>query len=106
MNEMRHLAVITGASSGIGYELARTFAENDFDILICAEDAEIEAAAGSLESTGVTVSHQRVDLSDHRELRTSTTGSRPPSVLSTRSHSTRASGRAGTSRATSIWPRN
>jgi uncharacterized protein len=58
------LAAITGASSGIGYELARTFAENGFDLLICAEDVEIETAANSLESTGAAIDHVRVDLSE------------------------------------------
>ena len=33
----RPLAVVTGASSGIGLELARQFAEHDFDLLIAAE---------------------------------------------------------------------
>jgi len=31
-------AVVTGASSGIGYELARQFAEHGYDLLIAAED--------------------------------------------------------------------
>jgi uncharacterized protein len=45
-------AVVTGASSGIGYELARQFAENGFDLLITAEDAEIERAAMDLRRDG------------------------------------------------------
>lgn len=35
----RKLAVITGASSGIGLELARQCASHGFDVLVCAEDA-------------------------------------------------------------------
>jgi len=35
------LAVVTGASSGIGYELAKQFAEHGFDLLVAAEDAGI-----------------------------------------------------------------
>jgi short-subunit dehydrogenase len=36
----RKFAVVTGASSGIGLELARQCVEHDFDVLICAEDPE------------------------------------------------------------------
>jgi membrane-bound lytic murein transglycosylase MltF len=38
----RSFAVVTGASSGIGYELAKQFAEHGFDLLIVAEDDGIE----------------------------------------------------------------
>lgn len=34
-------AVVTGASSGIGFELARQFARNGFDLMIVAEDEDI-----------------------------------------------------------------
>ena len=37
----RPLAVVTGASSGIGYELAKQFVQNGFDVIIAAEDANI-----------------------------------------------------------------
>ena len=39
----RALAAVTGASSGIGLELAKQFAEHDFDLIIAAEDADIDA---------------------------------------------------------------
>jgi uncharacterized protein len=58
----RQFAVITGASSGIGLELAKVFAENDFDLLINAEDEGIEEARRSL-SNGTTVEAVRADLS-------------------------------------------
>ena len=48
----RPLAVITGASSGIGYELAKQFAEHDYDLLVAAEDAGITASAESLGALG------------------------------------------------------
>jgi uncharacterized protein len=58
----RPLAVVTGASSGIGYELAKQFAEAAFDLVVAAEDYELNAAARELESLGATVSAVQVDL--------------------------------------------
>jgi uncharacterized protein len=58
----RQLAVVTGASSGIGLELAKQFAEHDFDLLIAAEDAAIETAATTLRGLGCEVEAVRVDL--------------------------------------------
>ncbi len=63
---IRPLALVTGASSGIGLELARTFAENGFDLLVCAEDAGIAVAAeGLVGETGAAVRSVRADLSTH-----------------------------------------
>jgi uncharacterized protein len=59
----RPLALVTGASSGIGRELARQFADNGFDLVIAAEDQEIEAAAAELRGGGADVQAIRVDLS-------------------------------------------
>jgi short-subunit dehydrogenase len=42
------LAVVTGASSGIGFELARQFVDHGFDVLLAAEDDELETAASTL----------------------------------------------------------
>ena len=58
----RPLAVVTGASSGIGRELARQFAEHGFDLLITAEDAELAEAKRDLEGTGVRVDAVTADL--------------------------------------------
>ncbi len=44
----RPLAVVTGASSGIGRDLVARFAEAGFDLVIAAEDDRIAAAASSL----------------------------------------------------------
>lgn len=44
----RPLAVVTGASSGIGLELARQFVDHHFDVIVAAEDAEIAVAAAVL----------------------------------------------------------
>jgi short-subunit dehydrogenase len=59
-------AVVTGASSGIGFELARQFVEHRFDVLIAAEDGEIEQAAAQLRQTGAgSVQAVRVDLATY-----------------------------------------
>jgi uncharacterized protein len=42
------LALVTGASSGIGLELAKQFADHGYDLVICAEDDAIHAAANAL----------------------------------------------------------
>jgi short-subunit dehydrogenase len=59
---VRPLALVTGASSGIGYELAKLFADNDFDLIIAAEDAAIAHAAAELRSEDAVVQSLQVDL--------------------------------------------
>jgi uncharacterized protein len=63
--QTRPLAVVTGASSGIGRELADQFARNGFDVLIAAEDTELDEAARELEGTGASVTAVRVDLAGY-----------------------------------------
>jgi short-subunit dehydrogenase len=58
----KSLAVVTGASSGIGFELAKQFATNDFDLVVAAEDAELATAAAELQGLGAQVEAVRVDL--------------------------------------------
>ncbi|MGZ3147000.1 SDR family NAD(P)-dependent oxidoreductase [Lentzea chajnantorensis] len=62
---MNALAVVTGASSGIGYELAKVLADNGFDVVVAAEDERITdtAAQLALRSGGVHVEPVRADLS-------------------------------------------
>jgi uncharacterized protein len=60
--ENRPLAVVTGASSGIGRELAKQFAAHDFDLVINAEDDAIADVGAELEATGVDVRTVRADL--------------------------------------------
>ena len=60
---LRPLAVVTGASSGIGYELAALCARSGYDLVIAADQAEIEAAADRLRSLGASVDAILVDLS-------------------------------------------
>jgi uncharacterized protein len=59
--DSRNLALVTGASSGIGRELAKQFAQNGFDLIVAAED-ELEGAVTELQSLGATVDGVRVDL--------------------------------------------
>jgi uncharacterized protein len=62
----RPFAVVTGASSGIGYELAKQFAQNGYDVLIAAGDPGIAEAATALSADGgPTVQPVRVDLATH-----------------------------------------
>ncbi len=58
----RPLAVVTGASSGIGYELAKQCAENGFDLLIAADEPAIGKAAEDFRALGVSVEPVEVDL--------------------------------------------
>ena len=58
----RPFAIVTGASSGIGYELAQCCAENGFDLLIAADDPTINQAAQELSSFGVAVETVLADL--------------------------------------------
>jgi uncharacterized protein len=56
------LALVTGASSGIGFELAKQFAAGGFDLIIAAEDDELATAKRDLEATGARVEAVQVDL--------------------------------------------
>ena len=56
------LAVVTGASSGIGLELARQCAGNGFDLVIAADDPAIEQTAGELRKMGAAVETVQADL--------------------------------------------
>ena len=58
----RPLAIVTGASSGIGYYLAKECADRGFDLLIAADEPEIEKAANNLRGFSVNVDTIEVDL--------------------------------------------
>lgn len=62
MDETRELALVTGASSGIGYELAKQFAEHGYDLLVNAEDTGLDPVAEELSTLGVNVEAVRADL--------------------------------------------
>ena len=58
----RHFGVVTGASTGIGLELARQFAQNNYDLLIAASSDEIFNAQRELEVFGGRVEVIKTDL--------------------------------------------
>jgi short-subunit dehydrogenase len=58
----RSFAIVTGASSGIGYELAKICAEHGFDLLVAADQAAINQAAEDFRRLGVNVEAVEADL--------------------------------------------
>src|SRR3954452_15560584 len=62
MSNPRPLALVTGASSGIGYELSRQFATNGFDLVVAAEDDGIQTAGSELQALGAQTQVVQVDL--------------------------------------------
>ncbi|HYF28055.1 MAG TPA: SDR family NAD(P)-dependent oxidoreductase [Baekduia sp.] len=55
-------AVVTGASSGIGLEIAKELAQRGHDLLVTAEDAELASAAAEVRALGAEVEALREDL--------------------------------------------
>lgn len=62
-NARRPLAVVTGASSGIGLELAKECVDGGFDLVVASDDGDIDAAAGFFRERGADVTAITVDLS-------------------------------------------
>ncbi|MDQ6639962.1 MAG: SDR family NAD(P)-dependent oxidoreductase [Pseudomonadota bacterium] len=58
----RQFAIVTGASSGIGYHLARQCAQHGFDLLVAADRPEIHSAAQDFRGLGIEVDALEVDL--------------------------------------------
>ena len=56
------VALVTGASSGIGFELAKLFADDGYDLVIAADDDTIHASADKLSTAGAEVEAVQVDL--------------------------------------------
>jgi short-subunit dehydrogenase len=61
-NVNKPLAIVTGASTGIGYELAKRCAENGFDLIVAADEPEIEHAAEQFRLSGANVEAVEADL--------------------------------------------
>ncbi|RYX89238.1 MAG: SDR family NAD(P)-dependent oxidoreductase [Comamonadaceae bacterium] len=60
-NQGRKLAIVTGASSGIGYNLARCCAENGFDLIVAA-DQPLDAAVSDFRALGAQVTAVQAEL--------------------------------------------
>ena len=60
----RSLAVVTGASSGIGFELAKVLAKNGYDLVMAAENVRLEAARKDLADMTDVISVQ-TDLAEY-----------------------------------------
>src|SRR5690349_12767228 len=58
----RPLAVVTGASSGIGRELAILCAKQGYDLVVAADEPEIRTAADELRGLGANAEPVQVDL--------------------------------------------
>ncbi|MBT2543445.1 SDR family NAD(P)-dependent oxidoreductase [Streptomyces sp. ISL-44] len=69
MTQNRELAVVTGASSGIGFELARQLADRGFDLIVNSADEErlLSAADDIGRRTGASVQPVRADLRSYEE---------------------------------------
>ena len=82
---VRPLAVVTGASSGIGLEMARLFATDGYDLIIVSDTSEIEDAEMELSESGTTCLSIQCDLSTRdgvaQLLSTIDDDSRPVDVL-------------------------
>ena len=62
MSTPRPLALVTGASSGIGLELARLLAGDGHDLVVNAEDDALQTAAEELRASGGDVVAVQADL--------------------------------------------
>jgi NAD(P)-dependent dehydrogenase (short-subunit alcohol dehydrogenase family) len=62
LDSQRKFAIVTGASTGIGLELARECAKHKFDLLIAANEPQINNAADDLRREGGGVETVQADL--------------------------------------------
>jgi len=56
------LALVTGASSGIGYSLALNLAQRGYDLIVASGGDRLSGAAQTFRNAGVTVSELQTDL--------------------------------------------
>jgi short-subunit dehydrogenase len=76
-------AIVTGASTGIGFELAHLAAGDGYDLLIVADEPLIESAGADLRRYGVDVKSIEADLStfDGVDTLLAAAGGRPVDIL-------------------------
>lgn len=60
--QSRGLAVVTGASSGIGLSLARCCAQQGYSLVLAADEPEIQDVANELRRAGTATEAVQVDL--------------------------------------------
>ncbi len=80
---MKPLAIITGASTGIGFELAHIAAREGYDLLVVADEPLIDAAADDLRRHGGDVRSVEADLAtlDGVDQLLAAAGDRPVDLL-------------------------
>jgi uncharacterized protein len=104
-SKARPFAVVTGASTGIGFELARECLEHRFDILIAADEPEIMQAATRLRRSGADIRAIQADLSNAdgvNRLYAATEGRRVDALLA---NAGQGLGRAFLDQAPTAWVR-
>ncbi|MBA2934357.1 SDR family NAD(P)-dependent oxidoreductase [Sphingomonas sp. CGMCC 1.13654] len=76
-------AIVTGASTGIGFELAHLAASDGYDVLIVADEPLINSAGADIQQHGVEVRSIEIDLStfDGVDKLIAATNGRPVNVL-------------------------
>src|SRR4051812_33565548 len=81
--DAKGLAVVTGASTGIGYELAKICAAEGFDLVIAADEPEIQSAAAELRHGNAAVEAVQAALStiEGVDKLLATVGGRPVAAL-------------------------
>ncbi len=69
MNSTRNYTLITGASTGIGYELAKLFAKDRHNLILVARDeGKLETAKNELSKCNVEVKILSLDLSKSEDI--------------------------------------
>jgi short-subunit dehydrogenase len=78
----RKFAIVTGASTGIGLELAKLAAQDGYDLLVAADTPLVDAAS-ALQGLGAEVASVEADLATERGVRQliEAAGGRPVEVL-------------------------
>jgi short-subunit dehydrogenase len=65
MSHTNPLVIVTGGTSGIGFELAKVFANNGYDVAISGSSERVYESAGELRSFGVEAFAHRADAGTH-----------------------------------------